>query len=174
MPEVLCSGLLAFLTFFVPSCPNFNAMKTTPRFETAVQKLYAAFHNDKLHPNCCKQCAVGTLLDHTDAWQHLSDDHGSLQLNYVGKVHEMMGRKFNGYRPSELLQIERAFLRGCGYQLPLRHNHFKPDPAGHHEALFEGLVATIQILCRLDGIADKMDISKMLQVPLKKAQITTI
>ena len=64
---------------------------------------------------CCKHCAVGNILDNMDIWKHLSNYHGSLELNYVGKVHQTLGRKFNGYSPLELLQIEATFLKACGY-----------------------------------------------------------
>ena len=74
-------------------------MKTTTRFEHAIKKLYLAFHNGYLNPECCKQCAVGNILDNKDFWKHLSDDHGSLQLNYTGSVHQNLGRRFNGYSP---------------------------------------------------------------------------
>lgn len=63
-------------------------MNAPRRLERAIQKLYVAFHNNELHPECCKSCAVGNILDRTDAWKHLSDDHGSLHLNYIGNVHQ--------------------------------------------------------------------------------------
>ncbi len=138
-------------------------MKTTPRFEAAIQKLYIAFHNNTLNPECCTQCAVGTILEGSDTWKHLSDHHGSFQLNYVGNVHEMMGRRFNGYLPSELLRIENSFLQGCGYQLPVHHSHFKPSNIKNKELLFDGLIATLAVLCKLDNISNSMEISTVFQ-----------
>jgi len=58
-------------------------METTVRLEQAIKKLYVAFHNNQLHPECCKQCAVGNILDNTDSWKHLTNVHGSEVLNYV-------------------------------------------------------------------------------------------
>lgn len=136
-------------------------MKTSHRFDLAIQKLYSAFHNEQLHPECSMQCAVGNICDNHDAWKHLSDDHGSLQLNYVGMVHERIGRKFNGYTPTELLKIEAAFLQGCGYQLPLRHDNWKPLDPTNKNTLFNGLCAAVRMLCTLDGIRDVMDASKL-------------
>ncbi len=138
-------------------------MKRTPRFEAAIDKLYAAFHDDTLNPECCTQCAVGSILDGNEAWKHLSDHHGSFTLNYVGKVHETMGRRFCGYLPSELLCIENAFLQGCGYQLPLHHAHFKPSNPQDKAILFDGLCATITVLCKLDTIENTMDVSALFQ-----------
>ena len=66
-------------------------MHLTPRIEQAVTKLYKAFHNNTLHPECCKKCAVGNICNNLDFWQHLSDAHGSLQLNYIGRVHQQLG-----------------------------------------------------------------------------------
>lgn len=144
-------------------------MKTTLRFEAAIKKLYAAFHNNTLNPECCTQCAVGSILGNNDAWRHLSDHHGSFQLNYVGKVHEMMGRRFKGYLPSELLRIERAFLQGCGYQLPLHHSNFKPKNPKDKALLFDGLCATLGILCTLDGIENTMNVSRLFHSENRRA-----
>lgn len=136
-------------------------MKTTPRFETAIQKLYTAFHADRLNPECCKECAVGTMLDHTDSWKHLSDAHGSLKLNYVGLVNQKFGKRFNGYTPMELLQIEATFLKACGFQLPLHHKNSKPTYCDKKDMLFAGLSAVITFLCELDGIQNIMEFKNL-------------
>ena len=78
-------------------------MKTPQRLEQGLIKLYNAFHNNRLDPEDCTACAVGNILDNQDAWKYLSNDHGSLQLNYIGNVHQRLGRKFNGYTPQEIL-----------------------------------------------------------------------
>ena len=104
-------------------------MKTTKRLDAALNKLYTAFHNSTLNPECCKNCAVGNICNNTDSWKNLSNNHGSLQLNYVGMVHQNLGRRFFGYTPLELLGIEKEFLKGCGFELPLNHKNKKPkDP----------------------------------------------
>ena len=144
-------------------------MKTTPRLESALKKLYTAFHNDKLIPECCKQCAVGNILDQTDSWKHLSDSHGALELNYVGKVHQAFGRKFNGYSPFELLNIEAAFLKSCGYQLPLHYKNNKPKNPTDKNVLFDGLCATISYLCELDGVSNVMEYTKLFEFKNKKS-----
>ena len=137
-------------------------MKTTARFEAAVNKLYTAYHANTLHPEYCQQCAVGTILDGADAWKHLSDHHGSLCLSPVCTVHQQLGKRFNGYTPSELQPLEAAFLRGCGYQLPIKHNHFSPTNRTDKAILFDGLCATVQLLSQLDGLQDAMDVSALL------------
>lgn len=136
-------------------------MILSKRFEDAIRKLYEAFHNNTINQECCKQCAVGNILDNTDSWKHLSDDHGSLQLNYVGKVHQGFGRKFGGYTPLELLKIEAVFLEACGYELPFHHKNKKPDNPRDKELLFNGLSAVIAYLCQLEGISNIMDYSKL-------------
>ncbi|MCW5519013.1 Na(+)-translocating NADH-quinone reductase subunit F [Aureitalea sp. L0-47] len=136
-------------------------MITTQRFEHAIQKLYSAFHNDHLHPECAMQCAVGNICDNKDAWKHLSDHHGSLKLNYVGRVHERIGRKFSGYSPSELLKIEAAFLSGCGYELPLHHSKLKPESPTNKDRLFNGLCSAVEVLCELDQMKNVMDTSEL-------------
>jgi hypothetical protein len=141
-----------------------------PRFQAAIKKLYLAFHESRLFPQCCQQCAVGNILDGNDQWKHLSDQHGSLELNYVGHVHQMLGRRFNGYTPLELLQIEQRFLKACGYQVPLHYqntNILQPDT----DTLFNGLSAVITYLCKLDGISNIMEYQQLFaETPLKDVE----
>lgn len=139
-------------------------MKTSQRLENAIEKLYLAFHNNQLHPECCKSCAVGNILDRTDAWKHLSDHHGSLELNYIGKVHQSFGRRFNGYTPHELLQIEATFLKACDYELPFHRHHKKPENPKDKELLFNGLCEVVKFLCKLDNIPNVMDYTKLFEV----------
>lgn len=127
-------------------------MNHSQRLHNALDKLYLAFIENRLHPECACSCAVGTICDQKDFWKHFSNDHGSLQLNYVGKVHQSLGRTYQGYTPQELLSIENAFLRGCGYSLPLHHRGFSPKNPTDKDLLFDGLMECIQQLCNLDGI----------------------
>ena len=135
----------------------------TDRLENALIKLYNAFHNNQLNPECCSACAVGNMLDNHDSWKHLSDGHGSLELNYVGRIHQELGRTFNGYRPLELLHIEKIFLEACGFKTPLCHYDVKPQNPRDKEILFKGLSAVVGFLCKLDGIANVMDYSKIFE-----------
>lgn len=129
-------------------------MNLPARLEAALMKLYRAFNEQQLHPEDACRCAVGNILDGKDFWKHLSDDHGSIKLNYVGNFHESLGRRFQGYKPSELLQIEASFLNGCGYGLPLHHSGQKPNDPTDPELLFNGLVSVIATLSKLEGIDD--------------------
>lgn len=138
-------------------------MKTNNRFDAAIEKLYLAFHNNTLNPECCKQCAVGNILNNTESWKYLSDKHGSVELNYVGKVHQNLGRKFNGYTPLQLLTIEATFLKACGYNIPLHYKNDKPENPTDKDILFKGLCAVINYLCRLDGVKNVMDYSKFFE-----------
>ncbi|MDY2586991.1 Na(+)-translocating NADH-quinone reductase subunit F [Winogradskyella aquimaris] len=141
-------------------------MKTSKRFENAVRKLYLAFHEGTLNPEDCKQCAVGNILDNNDSWRHMTDLHGSTKLNYVGLVHQNLGRKFNGYSPIELLQIEASFLEGCGYRLGRTYCH-KPDLYKNQEVLFNGLSEVVGTLSKLDGIKNIMDCSFLFDYEIK-------
>ncbi|PQB03535.1 Na(+)-translocating NADH-quinone reductase subunit F [Aureitalea marina] len=133
-------------------------MKTySSRFEAAISKLYQAFHQGNLNPECCNQCAVGNLLDNKDYWKHFAKYHGSTTLTYVGHVNEAFGKRFNGYSPSELLSIEKAFLSGCGYVLPINGRNSKPKDPMNKDLQFHGLIAVISKLCELENIEDVMD-----------------
>lgn len=143
-------------------------MKTSVRLDLAIKKLYNAFHNNELHPECCKQCAVGNILDNKDSWKHLSDHHGAMELNYIGNVHQTLGRKFNGYTPLELLQIEATFLKACGYQLPMHHKNKKPKNPTDKDTLFNGLTEVVTLLCELDTIPNIMDYTKLFEFENEK------
>ena len=118
------------------------------------------------------QCAVGNILDNKDIWKHLSDQHGALDLNYLGSVHQNLGRKFNGYTPLELLRIEATFLKACGYQLPLHYKNKKPKHPTDKDVLFNGLSAVITYLCELDGVSNVMDYTKLFEVANEKPRYT--
>ncbi len=134
--------------------------KLTNRLEQALEKLYVAYVNHTLHPECACNCATGNVCDNKEAWKHFSDSHGSLQLNYIGKVHQAFGRKINGYSPIELLTLEATFLEGCGYELPFHHKHKKPLDPTDKEVQFNGLYAAISYLCELDNVEHVMDLIK--------------
>jgi len=138
-------------------------MEISNRLEQALIKLYNAFHNDELNPECCSACAVGNILDNHDSWKHLSNEHGSIKLSHIGRVHQQLGRTFNGYTPLELLQIEKVFLEACGFKLPLCHYNPNPPNPKDKEVLFKGLSTVIAFLCELDGIANVMEYSKIFE-----------
>jgi hypothetical protein len=137
--------------------------------DKAIQKLYTAFHSGHLNPDCSVQCAVGNICDSRDFWKHFTDLHGSVKLNYVGKVNEAFGKKFNGYSPLELLKIEAQFLSGCGYSTPIDRRGKNAHISINKEILFQGLSKVVSFLCVLDGISDVMDCSKLFSYETKKS-----
>lgn len=143
-------------------------METTKRFDQAIKKLYNAFHNNTLNPLCCYHCAVGNIVDNKDFWKHLSNYNGSLQLNYVGLVNQSFGKRFNGYSPLELLQIEMVFLKSCGFKLPLQNNFRKLKKPIDKDVLFKGLSAVVALLCHFDRLPNVMDCSKLFEYEAKK------
>jgi hypothetical protein len=146
-------------------------MTTTSRFDNAIIKLYKAFHAGTLNPDDCKNCAVGNMLENSDHWKHFTDKHGSIQLNYVGLVHQNLGRRFQGYTPLELLQIEASFLRGCGYTGLNKGPLLRPENCRDKTTLFNGLSAVVDTLCRLDNIPNMMNCTRLFD--FKAAGLTT-
>ncbi len=136
-------------------------MKFPTRLENAINKLYKAFHNDMLIPECPNQCAVGNVCDNRDFWKGFTDEHGSAQLNYVGKVNELFGKRYYGYSPLELLRLEQEFLKGCGFQIPLDVKKNGPQKNVSKEVLFDGLCASVSYLCTLDKVPNVMDYSRL-------------
>ncbi|PVW13938.1 Na(+)-translocating NADH-quinone reductase subunit F [Marixanthomonas spongiae] len=146
-------------------------MDTPKRLENALSKLYKAFNGDTLNPECCVQCAVGNICDNKDNWKHFSDFHGSLQLNYVGLVHQRLGRTIQGYTPQQLLEIEAVFLKSCGFSIPLNRNGKKPVNPTSKETLFKGLCAVVAYLCALDGVDNVMDYTRMFETGIERLQL---
>ena len=138
-------------------------MKTSNRLELALTKLYEAFHEGSLNPGCCNHCAVGNICDNSDSWIHLTNAHGSLSLSYLGELNENLDRKHFGYLPSELLLIESTFLQACGYSVPLMLGSRKPTKPQDKELLFDGLCATVALLCKLDNVPNVMDYTKLFE-----------
>jgi hypothetical protein len=136
-------------------------MNLPKRLEVAINKLYSAFHNNELNPECCCKCAVGNILDNKDSWKNLTDRHGSMDLNYLGRVHQNLGRKFNGYSPLELLQMEAVFLKACGYAIPFGRFGNKPKSELTKDVLFQGLCAIVEFLCQIDDVKNVMDYSEI-------------
>ncbi|MEZ4778352.1 MAG: Na(+)-translocating NADH-quinone reductase subunit F [Flavobacteriaceae bacterium] len=150
-------------------------MKLPQRLENALNKLYKAYLTNQLHPEDACRCAVGNILNNNDSWKHLSDSHGSLELNYIGKVHQAFGKKFQGYSPSELLAIEAAFLKGCGYSLPFSYQGKKPKFPKGEMTLFNGLQEAISLLCSLDNVKNVMEITQLFHVEkIKKEKMSVV
>ena len=145
-------------------------MKLPHRLDDALEKLYLAFHSNQLNPECCYQCAVGNILDNKDFWKNFTNQHGSDSLNYVGIVHQNLGKTFNGYSPLELLKIESIFLEACGYAIPFGAFGNFPKEELTNDILFNGLYATIEYLCKLDGVENVMDYIAL----FKQEQIKTL
>lgn len=149
-------------------------MNISKRLEQALVKLYTAYHANTLYPECCKQCPVGNIADHKDAWKNFSDARGSDSLNYVGIVHERIGRRINGYLPSELLQIEKTFLKACGFETPLTKNSKRPTNSTDRDVLFQGLSKTIAYLCQLEGNKNVMEYTSIFKQKSFKTDVPEV
>ncbi|MDT0293285.1 Na(+)-translocating NADH-quinone reductase subunit F [Mesonia ostreae] len=147
-------------------------MKLPKRTENALDKLYTAFHKGDLIPDCHAHCAVGNICDNTTAWQHLTEHHGSGKLSYVGIVHQRLGRKFFGFSPVELLQIEQEFLSGCGHSLPLYY--LSRNDQLNQDDLFAGLTKVVAYLCQLENISNVMDCSLLFDYKPETSQAEEI
>ncbi|TXK73646.1 Na(+)-translocating NADH-quinone reductase subunit F [Mesonia sp. HuA40] len=134
------------------------------RTEKAISKLYIAFHKGELHPNCHCKCAVGNILNQADFWAGFSDNIGKGNLNYVGKVHQVLGRKYAGFTPQELLNIEVIFLKKLKYNSSRNGSYNQDD-------LFYGLEAVIKYLCQLDKQPNLLRIEELLDYQPKKTSL---
>ena len=145
-------------------------MLLTKRLEAALNKMYTAFYKGELNPEDCKHCAVGNICDNYDSWKYFTDTHGSMRLNYLGHLNENLGRKINGYSPSELIITEAVFLKACGYTLTRSKKLLKPAKVITNDMMFNGLCAAVAYLCRLDGVKNVMEHYKQFDLSTDKTR----
>lgn len=149
-------------------------MKTTKRFDQALERLYNAFNNRELNAYDCKACAVGNILGELggSGWKHkvISPYAYDYILSYPG-IHEsdeVLKAKIIAecsYSLEELANIEYLFMYGVkrlDSGMEINHREAKT----HEELLelqFKGLCYVIEYLCELDGIENFMDHTKMFE-----------
>ena len=116
-------------------------MKTTKRFEEAVEKLYKAFNEGTLNAFDCTACAVGNMCGTTkETMWVMHDADGN---SYKGwSMYNPPKHKY--YSEDELFNVEAVFLE-C-----FEGNYLKS--AFNKENQFNGLMAVINYLAELDGI----------------------
>ncbi len=134
------------------------------RTEKAINRLYTAFHKGELHPNCHCKCAVGNILNQADFWAAFSDSIGERNLSYVGRVNQLLGRRFEGFTPQELLDIEAVFLKRLRFEANGKFSYNQDD-------LFYGLEAVIKYLCKLDHEPNLLCIEELLDYQPKKTSL---
>jgi len=133
-------------------------MKITKRFDSAVVKLYTAFHNGELNAMDCKMCAVGNMCDNDDSWIYTFETN-------------------TGYSKSEIENIESIFMCGSISDFTRKWSG-KPNIKGcftgygwdaeyvnknNEDLLFIALCAVVEYLCELDNIPNVMDYTKLFE-----------
>jgi len=141
-------------------------MKTTERFDNAVTKLYNAFHYGELNFAHPCHCAVGNICNNNNNWfrevQRFKDNIFSSvsNPNYKTKNHVILS---SGYSVFELGEVERIFGEHAG--TVGRICKYKSDKS---DSQFGGLCAVIEYLCKLDGIPNFMDYTKLFETENEK------
>ncbi len=130
-------------------------MRTTPRFENAVTKLYNAFHDGELDAFDCTACAVGNLLGHGEWYFHSPDN-----LNHVNEpTYKSPIINISGYTTEELIIVEKVFLKAWPWRE--RKTWFPNGKNKEHQ--FKGLCTVVEYLCELDGIPNVMDYTALFE-----------
>lgn len=126
-------------------------MKTKPRFDNAVTKLYNAFHEGTLNAFDCKECAVGNIVG--------SAFYGG--YSSFGTVRDVVvvGGNKSGYSPTELYYVEKKFM-----EAHLGGN----TEMSKIEKQFKGLCAVVEYLCELDNIPNVMDYTRLFETENEK------
>ena len=137
-------------------------MKTSKRFENAVSKLYAAFHEDRLNANICAACAVGNICDNEPLWSDMCGGYGITgELGTLKKYIDEEVLDFIkpfGYSPLELVTIEKVFLNAMGFYT---YEEIKDHKSKSLQ--FKGLCAVVEYLCQLEGISNMMDYTSLFE-----------
>lgn len=133
-------------------------MKTTPRFDAAVSKLYNAFHNGTLNAMDCKACAVGNICDNTSDWAY-----NNFKTN-------------TGYSANELEEIESLFMSGskpngkCWFDFDKKYlgkGYYGWDAkfvkSENEDLVFFAMCKVIEYLCELDNIPNIMDYTRLFE-----------
>jgi hypothetical protein len=126
----------------------------TERFNTAVTKLYTAYHNGSLDAFDCMHCAVGNLCDSKTMWvmHFVNGIHtGKLPQREPGLLYIPPDSK--DYSEKELIQIEYLFL--CEWAKA------KSKDGHNKEIQFNGLCAVIEYLAELDGISNPFNFENL-------------
>ena len=122
------------------------------RLETAVTKLYNAYHNNELDAYQCSACAVGNILGH-GAWLL----HVPCEDHFFASSHPYITNNCSGYSIIELMNVERLFLTEIVGSKQTK------------ETQFNGLEAVVKYLCELEGVENFMDYTKLFETNEDKA-----
>lgn len=140
-------------------------METTKRFESAVTKLYKAFHDGNLSAFNCAKCAVGSMCNGEWEWANVREITTGCNL-----IHTPNNNEYNlaisiisktGYSPLEIIQIEEVFLK-----------HFDHGNGFDKESQFKGLCAVIEYLCELDNIPNIMGYTSLFETENDAPKLT--
>ncbi len=152
-------------------------MTTSKRFDNAITALISAFFNETLAKGTCSACAVGNMV----AFAHNKKTTKNFDVVQLGdynntywfilhpqaffrKSTEQSDRiyeavvKPTGYSIKEIFQIEAAFEKNTKIQwndYPFR------EKSEVMQDQFNGLMAVVDELCKLDGIEDASQYKKL-------------
>lgn len=116
-------------------------MKTTKRYDKAVNQLYNAFNKGTLNAFSCKACAVGNMVGH-GRWKINTIFQGNIVRLKDTSIF-FLPPEHDDYTVKELDKIEYIFL--SNFDLVNKNGSNK-------ESQFKGLMAVIEYLAELDGI----------------------
>jgi hypothetical protein len=127
------------------------------RFTRAIEKLYTAFHDGTLESQDCSKCAVGNICNGYSYWfggRYLTDNKIVYPIsggaNVGREVTNITAINISGYNGKELATIEAKFMIET-YRTETKETQFK------------GLCAVVEYLCKLEGIDNIMDYSKLFE-----------
>lgn len=132
-------------------------MKTSERFNRALNRLVKAYMNDTLNAGKCTACAVGSMCGGDSEWRYAvwaEDVSGcgrtqrTCNSYHIPSEYDLLRSikriKLTGYTPHQLALVENAFMNHC----------ISP---------FRGLMAVVDVLCEIEGINDPSPYKEMFE-----------
>jgi len=139
-------------------------MKYSQRFETAIHRLVKAFFEGTLKKGTCTACAVGTMCNGYSDWDKLFVSRGyGIQVRtglnilrrepqkHLQEIEEELVLQ-SGYTADDLARIEEAFERST-YISWMEYRSFYHSKEAIMQDQFNGLMAVVDVLCEIEGIA---------------------
>lgn len=161
-------------------------MKTSKRFNNAIDALVKAYLNDTLAKGNTCACAIGNMIAHSMGRKVMEDpdpDYMFTWGNACPRWQDVFSTRGNGaqcisvtdyrgeakrqidateYAWQELARIEKAFENATSIHYAARQRY---TPAEIDADQYNGLMAVVDVLCEIEGIADSTEYKALFAKP---------
>lgn len=162
-------------------------MKNTERFNRAISALVKGYMKNTLAKGSCYACAVGNMIAHSLGKEVVNEDYNyswdrqktistywTMVFNtnlegeqlikpdaYIKYTPAKKEIDSTGYSFEELAQVELAFERNTKIVHTNYYKFAEKDPRAIDEDQLNGLMAVVDVLCKIEGIEDPKPYKEM-------------